>query len=130
MADYVPVATSEMVLSKDQISTGATFDAVVSKPGSGMDMYKLTLKLRLRMQQSFEASGVVKDASKEEFYIQPWTGPEWFVFITGCQRQAILWNDRFWLKPPPEFTDYDLEIRGTNSIFRPYIACELDVDFF
>jgi hypothetical protein len=129
MADYVPVSTSEINLSKDRISTGATFDAVLSKPTSGLDMYKLTLKLRLRMQQYYQVPPVVTDANGDPFFIRPWTGPEWHAYINALRTQADLWNDQFWLRPPGDFTDFDLEIMSTNRSFRPYIACELDVDF-
>jgi hypothetical protein len=129
MADYVPVASKEINLSADRLSTNATFDAVLSKPTSGMDMYKLTIKLRISLQQAYQLPPVVMDGNDKPFWIKPWTGPEWHTFVNGVQGQANLWNNRFWLKPPSDFTDYDLEIMSTNSSFRPYIACELDVDF-
>ncbi|MFL5243859.1 MAG: hypothetical protein ACJ8FY_17290 [Gemmataceae bacterium] len=125
----IPVAAAEINLTKDRISTGATFDAVLLRPTSGMDMYKLTIKLGIRLQQVYQVPPVVTDSDNNPFWIKPWTGAEWHTYVNGLQGQADMWNDQFWLKPPPEFTDYDLQIMGTNSAFRPYIACALEVNF-
>jgi hypothetical protein len=38
-----------------------------------------------------------------------------------------MWNNKFWLKPPPSVTEYDYVDFG--DVYRPYIKCELDVDF-
>jgi hypothetical protein len=128
MAGYIPVIAKEINLTADQISTDATFDAVLSRPVSGMSMYKLTLKLRIRLQQAYPSS-VINDFNDTPFSLRPWTAPEWQTFVNGAKAQANLWNNQFWLKPPPSVTDYDFTVWGSDRRFRPYIACELDVDF-
>jgi hypothetical protein len=133
MPNYVEVAKTSLNLSADRLSTSASFDAVIYKPGAGgymHDMWKLTLKLRFRMQQAYP-SPTVKDLDGHEFAIKPWTATEWQVFVKGAKTQADLWNKRFWLKPPSKVKDYDAPLMGSSSLgyFRPYFACELEVDF-
>jgi hypothetical protein len=142
MPNYVTVAQKEVKLSADRISTRATFDVVLSKPDSGtpgvtrMGMYKLTIKLRVRLEPSARVFPVVNDASEppKAFAIRPWSGTEWQTFVNGAKAQANLWNNRFWLVPPPTVKDYDYTHIDAASRFkvvhrRPYFACELEVDF-
>jgi hypothetical protein len=133
MPTYETVVAKEMNLSADTLSTQASFDAVLSKAPAPLEyMYKLTIKLRFRLQQSYPFP-VITDASGNPFWIRPWSTTEWQTFVNGAKTQANLWNNRFWLKAPPGFGDYDIvhEFSGNapKTIFRPYIACELDVDF-
>jgi hypothetical protein len=133
MPDYVTVAEKKINLSADRLSTNASFDAVLSKPLSTLEyMYKLTIKLRFRLQPSFYFP-VVQDFNGTPFWVRPWTGPEWLTFINGAKAQANMWNNRFWLKPPPHFGNWDVahEFSGNaaRSVFRPYVACVLEVDF-
>ncbi len=138
MANYVYVAQKNVHFSADRLSTNASFEAVLSQPdphaqyGVDLGMYKLTIKLRFRMQQAYPGA-VIKDADGTPFSIKPWNGTDWQTFLNSAKAQADLWNNRFWLKPPPQMTEYDYPVTfgGPKPLgyLRPYIACELEVDF-
>jgi len=92
---------------------------------------KLTLQLRLRLQQINPGSGEYQDSSGRSFPARDWTGPEWMDFIVSAKEQADMWNNKFWLKPPPSFTKLDVKYDSfPGQVYRPYIRCELEVDFF
>src|SRR5438552_17939675 len=133
MATYTTVMAKKMSLDKDHLSTKASFEAILSSAAPLELMYKLTIKLRICFQPLYTTPPRVGDANGNPFWIRPWTPSEWQTFVNGARAQANLWNNRFWLKPPPGFRDYDIahDFSGNyaKSVFRPYIACELEVDF-
>jgi hypothetical protein len=59
---------------------------------------------------------------------RPWNGADWARFVRGAQLQADMWNNKFWLKPPPTVADYD-RVHFDGTMTRPHIKCELEVDF-
>jgi hypothetical protein len=127
---YLAVDSMRVNLSEDQYSTKAKFLAMLWKPIPGPDCYKLTIYLRVRLKQAFPGP-LVKDYNGTPFWIRPWSGSEWSTFVNGAKAAAKMWNNQFWLKAPQGMKDYDMP-RMQNYIrssWRPYIACELDVDF-
>jgi hypothetical protein len=129
VTNYHTIKTQEINLSKDRLSTSATFDAVLLQPRPGPDMYKLRLDLRLRLQSAFP-SETVKDHDGNEFLIRPWLASEWQTFMIGARAAANMWNNRFWLKPPAGVQDYNFMLRDQilPRRWRPYFICELYVD--
>ena len=117
----------------------AAFDASLWKPvplQSGNPRLKIELRVNLQQQNPRAVPPVTTDADGEIFWTRPWTGPEWFNFIDRAKKQAQLWNGQFWLKPPPAFTDFDVAYpsnkhpgAGLGPVWRPYIDCQLEVDF-
>lgn len=131
---YVPVATKAIKLEDGDRFAEATFDAELAKPEAGPGMYRLTIKLAIRLERSYP-SATVRDFSRNEFPILPWNAADWQQYVIAAKKQALMWNDRFWLAPPADVTEYDWEDRPAANgqkrrRFRPYVACRLEVDFF
>ena len=146
MASEETLASKSITLKKDSMSSEASYDAVLTRTTVGDLLYKLTLKLRLCMQQinpTTTMPATTMDSEDKPFWIVPWTSTTWDKFLAEVQRQANLWNDRFWLKTPSDVTDYDFKsLPKLNSIKslqdtkywmpdinRPYIKCYLNVTF-
>jgi hypothetical protein len=128
MPNYVSVVGERMKLTADRLSTSASFRATLYRPDPVYAyMYKLTIKLGIRLRQAYPGP-TVQDRNGTTFSLLPWTGPDWQTFVNGAKAQANMWNNRFWLKPPPGVDDYDFTHPKFDHAFRPYIACELDVD--
>lgn len=121
---FVPVATTSFVGN----SWGGSYDAVLARTEMGPLSYKLTVKLRVMLAQHEPSPPFVLDGEGLSFMTRPWSNADWAKFVTSAKAQANMWNNQFWLKPPPDVDAYDHH--GLDgSITRPYIKCELDVDF-
>jgi len=125
MADsFVPIATTSFAGE----SWGGAFDAVLSRTERGILRHKLTIKLRILLLQMNPYPPFALDADGRGFMTRPWSGGDWAKFVRGAQVQAQMWNNRFWLKPPPTVADYD-HVHLDGTVTRPHIKCELEVDF-
>jgi hypothetical protein len=65
--------------------------------------------------------GAHADADNTPHLIKEWTSPEWTNFINAVKTQASLWDGKFWLIPPDDFTFLDVPER---SYTRPNVKCE------
>jgi hypothetical protein len=60
----------------------------------------------------------------------PWTPAGWKQFVDGAKAQANMWNGRFWLLPPPSFSEFNVKFDTfPNNEWQPNVICELAVDF-
>src|SRR5262245_50177008 len=92
MPDYVSVLGQQIKLTKDRYSTKASFRAIIYRPDPrGPSMYKLTIKLGIRLRQAYPGP-TVQDRGGNVFDILPWTGPEWQTFVNRAKAQADMWN--------------------------------------
>ena len=48
------------------------------------------------------------DWDKNARLIKDWSGQEWQNFLQGVSNQATLWDSKFWLIPPADFTHLDV----------------------
>lgn len=127
--------------SQQDLSTGsldAIFEAYLFQDVKDPTNCKLTILLRLRLEQKNPtgAEGQETDRTTLDnihfryFPIRRWTASEWADFKNSAQQQADMWNNKFWLKPPPTFTKLDVKNGAPPGyVYRPYIRCELDCDF-
>jgi hypothetical protein len=127
----MPVAG--ITFSSDTYTGGSvptTFDAFLYKP-LDRGQIKLTIKVRIKMRQlEPRAIPLVLDADDKPFWTSRWTAADWQRFIGGAAAQANMWNNKFWLLPPPTFSDFDLKFDTfPNQAHRPNVRCELSVDF-
>jgi hypothetical protein len=133
MASEETLASTSINLKPDRLSTEANYDAVLTRTTVGVVQFKLTLQLRLFMQQINPPTALpptMLDSDRKPFWIVPWTSTAWQKFLAEVQRQANLWNDRFWLKTPADVTDYDLKaITPSGGAYHPYIKCCFDLSF-
>jgi hypothetical protein len=109
----------------------ASFDAYLYKPLDRGGQLKLTIHLRIKFRPlpAKPFLGQV-DSDGTPFWTSPWNGPDWQRFIMGAAAQADMWNNKFWLLPPPSFTEFDVGFDPfPNRVLRPNIRCELVVDF-
>lgn len=73
--------------------------------------------------------GVRLDANNSPKLIKDWTDTEWNAFTNGVKIQAKLWDGKFWLIPPDDFSHFDV---GTSPDmrtlikYRPNIKCIFD----
>ena len=50
--------------------------------------------------------------------------------VIMSNKPVDMWNNKFWLRPPQGYTDLDVTYPGfPKQAYRPYIKCELEVDF-
>lgn len=112
----------------------ASFDAYLYKPLHSERQLKLTLNVRIQLRQiPPKIIPTQLDAAGKPFFTLPWNNADWRRFVGATQAQAEMWNNKFWLIPPPTFTEFD-KAYGTSPnqaviAFRPNIKCELSVNF-
>jgi len=110
----------------------ATFDAYLYRSLNNDDQLKLTIELRLKLVPAPPGPlhPLLPDANGRFFSTVPWKPADWPNFVANAQSQANMWNNKFWLIPPPNFSAFDVKF-GTfpNQAFRPNVRCELLVDF-
>jgi hypothetical protein len=106
----------------------ATFDAALYKPFEPGKQLKLTIYLRTKLRPIIRP--IIADHDGKPFWTTPWPASDWQRFIAAASAQANMWNNRFWLRPPPTFSGFD-QVFDTfpNQAYRPNIRCDLVVDF-
>ena len=84
---------------------GASFEAFPYKPFGPRTaaQLKLTIRLRIRLRRLPPREVPVLDADGKPFWTLPWNDSAWERFIIEAKAQADMWNNRFWLLPPPTF---------------------------
>ncbi len=138
MTNYFPIPVASTTFSSKTYTGGsvpASFDAFLYKPIGGPNQLKLTIKLRIKLNP-IAAFPFILDANNRAFFTSPWSGADWARFVSAAAAQADMWNNKFWLLPPPTFDEFD-EVyefdpfwgKLPNKAFRPNIRCALDVDF-
>jgi outer membrane protein OmpA-like peptidoglycan-associated protein len=136
---YKPVPLVGAAFSSNSRTGGsvpAAFDTFLYQPTGGFKHVKLTIKLKISLKQARGFLPVQLDADKKPFLTTPWTDAQWSAFVNSASAQVNLWNNRFWLVPPPAFSGLD-EVyqkdpffnKFPNKIFRPNLLCALEVDF-
>jgi hypothetical protein len=130
---YYPVKWAGLEY-QDGIGKPAQFDAVFYRNAQGVTggyPFLLTLRLHLHMDWYYSYIPVHTDANGTSFIIRPWTGPEKARFINSAKAQAAMWNNKFWLKVPPNFDalNFKDEHHGGQTWQPIYVKCDLDVDF-
>jgi hypothetical protein len=75
-------------------TSNVSFDAVLFKDDNDAASCRLTLELRIRLEQiNPRGTPVYPDYDGNAFWIRPWSGTEWSNFIRGAKAQADLWNN-------------------------------------
>lgn len=79
--------------------------------------------------------GVHDDTDKERYFIKEWSGTDWTRFINDVKAQANLWNGKFWLMPPDDFSHFDLSwvnispgAKTAPVRYRPNVKCEFRLE--
>jgi hypothetical protein len=77
--------------------------------------------------------GVYPDADDAAKFIKEWNTAEWLNFINGVKAQASLWNGKFWLIPPDDFSYFDIETanwtnKSGKTITRMNVKCEFELE--
>ena len=132
MASEETFASTSINLKWDELSTRASYDAALTRTTVGVIQFKLTLQLRLFMQQiNPTTTPFTSDSDDKLFWIVPWTSAAWDKLLADVKKQADLWNNRFWLKTPLEVKDYDLKgiVPPKYDAYHPYIKCCFDLSF-
>jgi hypothetical protein len=116
----------------------ASFYAFLYKSLNPYGQAKLTIKLSIKFRPlQPKAIPFQQDANGRPFWTSPWSDADWRKFIQAVTAQANLWNNKFWLLPPPLFSDLDvvwqsMAVPGWGNFagqaFRPNLRCELQVD--
>jgi len=102
--------------------TGKLFDSYFGKSSHPTQNHALKLFLRINLIQ-VNGKTSARDAHKKRFPIKSWDQAKWFDFTKAVERQANLWNNRFWLMPPKSFNLMDVKL-GARTV-RPNIQCLL-----
>lgn len=119
------VKTGSMVGSRP-----ASFDAKFLRPDAAAAKNRqewrleVILKIYLKQRNPDVWPPLASDLDDTPFFIERWTHEEWELFKRGAEKQARLWDRKFWLKPPWTFTEGDItHEHGPASVWRPYIDC-------
>ena len=65
------------------------------------------------------------DADDSLTLVKDWKGNEWSGFVNKFSSQANMWNCKFWLIPPDDFTLFEFKNCGIS--YRPNVRCEFKV---
>ena len=130
---YYPIPVDHTKYASSASGDGrlpTSFDAYLYRPlDAGAGQLKLTIKLRLKLRQQSPRL-IAHDADDKPFFSSPWSATDWAQFVADAKAQADMWNNKFWLAPSPSFTQFDrIFAHFPGQAYRPYIRCELDVDF-
>jgi hypothetical protein len=102
----------------------------VKRHENGTDNHTLTLYLKVFLDpdDSHLALGPYFDSGPRMFVVRQWdrNTPLFKAFTNSFQRQAQVWNNKFWLVPPTGFSRLDVNVR--NRTIRPNIYCHLHVE--
>lgn len=101
---------------------GKLFDSYFGKNSHLTQNHSLKLFLRINLKQ-INHQLTAKDSIKRSFAIKDWTMDEWYNFTKQFERQSYMWNNRFWLIPPKNFTLFDSK-QGSRTT-RPNVQCLL-----
>ncbi|MGL4551700.1 MAG: hypothetical protein ACRC33_10965 [Gemmataceae bacterium] len=131
---YHPVPVAHAAFdssSREGGSVPAKFDAFLYKPLEPMHPLKLVINLKMQLRQiPPKVVPLQLDADDKPFWTSPWADLDWRAFLAAATVQANLWNNKFWLVPPPGPTDFDLKAdASSNKVWRPHVRCVLEVDF-
>ncbi|MBL8231763.1 MAG: OmpA family protein [Bryobacterales bacterium] len=127
---YHPIPAAHSRFDSDSYGSGGvptTFDAALYKPVDAYQQLKLVIHLRVNLKQAPQSPVPLILNGGTAFWTQPWNQADWHKFIRDASNQANMWNDKFWLIPPDSCDAFD--VRQGLSIWRPYLRCELAVDF-
>jgi hypothetical protein len=142
MASYtlLPIADGEVRKSDDSRAgtASASYSAYLYEALEPTAYLKLTILLRVKLipRASSPIMTIPQDFFPHDydsdgnlFWTSPWTATLWQAFSRQAEKQAQMWNNQFWLVPPPNFKNYDRNIIGSVKRFRPNVVCELIVDW-
>jgi outer membrane protein OmpA-like peptidoglycan-associated protein len=117
-------------------SVPTAFDIALYRAHGGFQQLKLTIKLRINLRRLEKMIPLQLDYDKNVFLTSRWTDADWTGFVSAAAAQADMWNNKFWLLPPPTFSGFDEVYQKDpmfntfpNKAFRPNIRCALEVDF-
>ena len=77
--------------------------------------------------------GMHADADDTPHLIKEWTAAEWGSFTSAVKSQASLWDGKFWLMPPDDFSHFDI-VEGSwtaasgSKTTRPNVKCEFRLE--
>ncbi len=133
MTIYYPIPIAAATFTSDSYDAGsrpASFDAALFKP-IDRGQLKLTIFLQIKLRQA--PPRPILNASGKASWTLPWNSRDWQDFIRAAEKQANMWNNKFWLQPPTtasQFNEFDAVFDTfPNQAYRPNIRCELVVDF-
>lgn len=135
--DPVPLAGAAFNSNTDTGgSVPAAFDTFLYRPTGGFKQLKLTIKLKINLRRAQRIIPIEWDYDKKLFLTSPWTDANWAAFVNAAAGQANMWNNKFWMVPPPSFSGFDEVYQKdpffnqfANKAFRPNLLCALEVDF-
>ena len=108
----------------------AAFDSELKLSQNGVWNHMLQLKLRIFLDKFMPpahlTSWVFLDFNKRAFIVGPWNHAEWHRFVAGFKKQCSMWNNKFWLVPPADFSTFDTKVGAKNV--RPNVYCCLNVE--
>lgn len=112
-------------MTRLSINNNATFHSELTVSRTSTVNHNLRLRLGLCVQKVPGVPDVFNDFSGSSFKIREWEYLEWYNFRDTIFAQCDHWNNKFWLTPPPSFSEFDVNVNGTK--FRPNVKCELFV---
>ena len=101
---------------------GKLFDSYLGKNSHPTQNHSLKLYLRVNLKP-VQGKRTAPDTTKKNFPIKDWSDGEWFRFTSQFERQSHLWNGRFWLVPPKQFSI--LDDKRSGRAVRPNVQCFL-----
>jgi hypothetical protein len=96
-------------------------------------MRSIAMSMGVSVPASYRV-GSHRDADDNPHLTKDWSGVEWTNFLNTVNTQAKLWDERFWLVPPDNFSLFDIrEGYGASKsglvTFRPNVKCEFSLEF-
>lgn len=113
----------EMV--KTSIENLNTFHSEFTVSKTAGENHVLRLRLGIHFEKMTGITSFSNSLNPTPFKIREWTDLEWYAFRNTVFTQSDMWNNQFWLIPPKDFTE--LDINAGYVKFRPNVKCELFV---
>ncbi len=118
------------VVGQPESPGGVAFDSELKVSQGAALNHMLTLNLRIFLDKFMPPAHlkawIFLDFDKRAFIVGPWNHSEWQRFVQGFKKQSNMWNDKFWLIPPADFSSLDIKT-GSKKI-RPNVYCHLNVE--
>jgi hypothetical protein len=110
------------------IENSGTFHSDLTVSNSVNANHVLRLRLNICLQKIIAPPNTFNDFGHNAFAIRNWLEDEWYRFWRQVFDQSDHWNNKFWLIPPANYTEFD--ISNGSRRFRPNVKCVLFVQIW
>jgi hypothetical protein len=129
MHTFIANGADDIAANKKKDGWAWGFNSSLQLVGTASQNHDLVLYLALCLQKKDTSKGYSIFDGTSSFQIQNWTDTDWQQFQKDTLAGANLWNDKFWLIPPPSYKELAWPLPPGEYTHIPNIKCKLEVNF-